>query len=170
MSDPSSSESSAAPARGSSSGQPLLQPALVRRWKFVLSALLVFAAGLTIGVYVGIPLGADRYSRMYPPRPSSDTLRAHSASISVQNRSSVDFRRVLVNGESFGDIRSGESTEFHSMQHVYRYAAVSVETPSGSMAFWPIDYVGERQLSQGRYMYVLTTEHGKLVIECVVIM
>ncbi len=146
MSDPSSPESGAV---------------LVRRWKSVLFALLAFAAGLTIGVCVGL------FSRPLQPRLSSPTLRAHKVAIRVQNRSSVDFRRVLVNGESFGDIRSGESSAFHSMEHMYWYAAVSVQTPSGPMAIMPIDFVGEQQLPESKYTYVLTTEHGQLDMECV---
>ena len=162
MSDPSSPESSATPASGSSFEQPIPQPALVRRWKSVLSALLAFAAGLTIGVCIGL------FSRPLPPRPSSSTLRAHKVSIRVQNRSSVDFRKVLVNDESFGDIRSGESSASHSMQHMYWYAKVSVQTPSGPMGIMPADFFGERELPEDTtYTYVLTIEHGKLVMECV---
>jgi hypothetical protein len=74
---------------------------------------------------------------------------------------------VLVNGEPFGDIRAGASSPGHLMQGMYRYAAVTLETPSGPMAATPVDFVGERQLPEGIYTYVLTIKHGQLQMECV---
>jgi len=35
------------------------------------------------------------------------------------------------------------------------------------MAVRPIDYVGERQLANGNFTYVLTVRDGELLIECI---
>lgn len=175
MSDP--PESSATPPSSpslSNSGfaQPRPQPALVRQWKALLSAVLALVAGLTIGLRVGLSAGAcpSPFASLFPPRHSSSTLRARPVPLRVENRSSVDFRNVLVNGEPFGDIRAGASSPFHPMRHIHRYAAVNLDTPSGPLAITPIDFVGERELPEGLYTYVLTTNHGQLRIECVLTM
>jgi hypothetical protein len=141
----------------------------MRRWKALLSVLLVFAAGLATGLVIGLSVGAcpSLFAGLFPPRYSFSTPQVHRVLIRVENRSPVDFRKVLINGEPFGDIRAGASSPRHVMQGMYRYAAVTLETPSGPMAATPVDFVGERQLPEGIYTYVLTIKHGQLQMECV---
>ena len=90
--------------------------------------------------------------------------------IAVENRTGMDLRKVVVNGEEFGDIGAGTTSPLHTMRHMHRYAAVKVETPSGPMDVVPADYFGERILDRGVYTYVLTIKGGRFLMECVVAM
>jgi hypothetical protein len=88
--------------------------------------------------------------------------------IRVENRSGVYFKNVVVNGKQYGDIKAGASTNYQTMEHAYKYASVTLTTDTGPMAMHPIDYIGERQLREGNYTYVLTIQDGRLIIECMV--
>jgi hypothetical protein len=99
---------------------------------------------------------------------SGQTVAAGSQPhIRVENRSGVDFTSVVVNGQEYGDIRAGDRTNYHTMARAYRNASISLSTDSGPMAVRPTDYVGERQLADGNFTYVLTIRDGELLIECV---
>ena len=101
------------------------------------------------------------------PEPGQTVATGSQPHIRVDNRSSVDFTSVVVNGQEYGDIKAGERTNYHSMAHAFRSASISLSTESGPMAVRPIDYVGERQLANGNFTYVLTVRDGELLIECI---
>lgn len=101
------------------------------------------------------------------PEPGQTVPTSSQPHIRVENRSSVDFTSVVVNGQEYGDIKAGERTNYHSMARAYRYASISLSTDSGPMAVRPTDYVGEPQLANGNFTYVLTISDGELLIECI---
>jgi hypothetical protein len=133
-------------------------------WKVALLVLLGFAAGFASGFGVAAyHLPRTLSSHRQPP-----SSPVHSVLITVENRSAVDFRNVLVNDESFGDIPAGGSSTEHTMHNMHRYAHVTLDTPSGPMDIMPGDYFAERQLSAGAYTYALRIDHGRLVMECII--
>ena len=86
----------------------------------------------------------------------------------MENRTGVDLHNVVVNEEKFRDIGADTTSPDHTMSHMHRYAHVQVETPAGAMDIMPTDYFGERMLTGGAYKYVLTIDHGRLIMECVI--
>jgi len=87
--------------------------------------------------------------------------------IRVENRSAMDFKNVMVNGKSFGNVKRGERTNYQTIEGAYRYGHVSVSTQTGPLEIFPIDYVGENPLGAGKFTYVLTINSGRLIIDCV---
>ncbi|WP_316739907.1 hypothetical protein [Pedobacter aquatilis] len=80
--------------------------------------------------------------------------------IRLSNSSQHNFKNVIVNtgtGEvSFGDLDSGKQTGYKKFSEAYRYAFVKLEIDGRSYTVQPIDFVGEKPLSNGRYAYQLS--------------
>lgn len=98
--------------------------------------------------------------------------------ISIKNNSEQDFSEVraifpasatteqrVVN---YGAIKSGESSEFESVDLAYRYTEMLVITETDTLRWQPIDYVGEQELEPGKYSYELNTYTGPADISRIV--
>jgi hypothetical protein len=90
--------------------------------------------------------------------------------IRIRNESDVDFDRVLVQfpGQrevDYGALRKGAVTAFKATSRAYRYAGLSVRAGSQGLSLQPIDYLGEQELSAGRYPYALGVENGRLTVQ-----
>ncbi|MDT0649564.1 hypothetical protein [Autumnicola edwardsiae] len=91
--------------------------------------------------------------------------------IRLSNTSQVDFRNVIVNTSNeyveFGDIDTGQTTEYKIFETAYRYAFIELEIDGETYTIQPIDYVGETPLENGKYTYQIDandsqTRYGKL--------
>jgi hypothetical protein len=92
--------------------------------------------------------------------------------IRIRNGSNVDFDRVVVEfpgprGVDYGSVPKGSVTAFQSVTRAYRYAGVSVKAGSQQLSLQPIDYMGEKELSPGRYTYLLDIDKGSLTLQLV---
>jgi hypothetical protein len=78
----------------------------------------------------------------------------------VHNASQYDFKDVEINpyneSVNYGDIRSGEKTEYRPFEIAYRYAYVRLLIDDKEFIIQPIDYFGETPLGPGRFTYILT--------------
>ena len=93
-----------------------------------------------------------------------------SVEIRIRNDSNVDFDRVQVqfpdqDEVDYGPIPKGDVTDFRATTRAYRYAGVSVKTGDQHLSLQPIDYMGETELSAGRYTYSLDVNNGQLTIQ-----
>lgn len=63
--------------------------------------------------------------------------------------------RVSTSGEAvnYGDLASGEFSEYKAFEIAYRYGFVELEINGNTYTLQPIDYVGETPLSNGWYTY-----------------
>lgn len=84
--------------------------------------------------------------------------------IRVRNDSDVDFKDVVVGGKEYGDIKSGATTAYQTWKTAYRYSSVKLIAGSKPMELQPIDYLGEQELGDGYFTYVLTVREGRLDI------
>ncbi|NIR47311.1 hypothetical protein GWO43_02400 [candidate division KSB1 bacterium] len=79
--------------------------------------------------------------------------------IRLHNASEYDFKNVEINTcdspADFGDIKSGEKTDYQSFEIAYRYAYVRLFVDSEEFIIQPIDYVGETPLGLGFFTYKL---------------
>lgn len=92
------------------------------------------------------------------------SFTASATEIRVRNDSDVDFKDVVVGGKKYGDIKPGTTTNYQTWNRAYRYAPVTLIAGSKPMQIQPIDYLGERELGDGRFTYVLTIREGRLEI------
>ena len=89
--------------------------------------------------------------------------------IRIRNDSEIDFASVRVvfpdrDEAHFGPIPKGASSDFKSTTRAYRYAEIHVNAGSRELRLQPYDYVGEHQLTPGRYTYVLGIQGDRLTI------
>ena len=89
--------------------------------------------------------------------------------IRIRNDSEIDFDSVRVvfpdrDEAHFGLIPKGASSDFKSTTRAYRYAEVHVNAGGRELRLQPYDYVGEHQLTPGRYTYVLGIQNDRLTI------
>jgi hypothetical protein len=57
------------------------------------------------------------------------------------------------------------STAFQATSRAYRYAGLSVLAGNEELSLQPIDYMGEQELSAGRYTYSLGVDNGQLTVQ-----
>ncbi|MEM6737578.1 MAG: hypothetical protein AAF620_16065, partial [Bacteroidota bacterium] len=55
----------------------------------------------------------------------------------------------------FGDLKSGERSDYVEFENAYRYAYVELMIDTVSFYIQPFDFVGEEKLKAGRYTYQL---------------
>ena len=89
--------------------------------------------------------------------------------IRIRNDSEIDFASVRVvfpdrDEAHFGPIPKGASSDFKSTTRAYRYAEIHVNAGGRELRLQPYDYVGELQLTPGRYTYVLGIQGDRLTI------
>lgn len=79
--------------------------------------------------------------------------------IRLSNTSQYSFKNIMVNTSTedvnFGDLGSGQKTEYKLFKKAYRYAFVRLEIDGKIHTIQPIDYVGETALKNGSYTYQL---------------
>lgn len=89
-----------------------------------------------------------------------DAASPEGVAIRVRNVSPYTFESVYVNtsgGENtYGRLPTGQTTGYKSFARAYRYAYVRVLINGQQVTWQPIDYVGETQLADGNYTYVLS--------------
>ena len=80
--------------------------------------------------------------------------------IRLSNSSQLNFKNVIVDtgtGQvNFGDLDSGKQTEYKKFTKAYGYAFVKLEIDGKTYIIQPIDFVGEKPLTDGRYAYQLS--------------
>jgi hypothetical protein len=92
------------------------------------------------------------------------TSSGYATEIRVRNDSDVDFKDVVVGGKKYGDIKPGATTDYQTWKTAYRYSPVMLIADSKPMQLQPIDYLGERELGDGHFTYVLSIREGRLDI------
>ena len=99
-------------------------------------------------------------------RPASEM----EIEIRIRNASEIDFDSVRVvfpdrDEAHFGHIAKGESSDFKPTTRAYRYAEIHVNAEGRELRLQPYDYVGERELTPGRYSYVIGVQEGRLTVD-----
>ena len=77
--------------------------------------------------------------------------------IRVRNASSSDFNNVIVQDKDFGNIASGEVSDYQTFDSAYHYAFIELQISGETFTIQPIDFVGETELAPGQYTYELNT-------------
>jgi hypothetical protein len=104
---------------------------------------------------------------------NNDLTESEGIRIRIENISQYDFRNVMVNPlneeTSFGNINAGGKSGYEVFLTAYRYAYVRVEINNNIYTLQPIDYVGEKKLSKGKYTYQIGVasiqdQHGSLTL------
>lgn len=106
---------------------------------------IVFCTLALIAVIAVITI-ADISSRRPPP----------GSEVRIRNNTKYAFYQVVVNGQLYGNIYSGQCSEYRNLRPAYRYASVTLIAGSHEMHLVPEDYVGEVPLGSGKFTYVLT--------------
>ncbi|GGC63624.1 hypothetical protein GCM10011387_16570 [Pedobacter quisquiliarum] len=77
--------------------------------------------------------------------------------IRLSNSSQYNFKDIVINTTTgdvnFGNLNSGQKTEYKEFNKAYRYAFVKLEIDGKTYTIQPIDYVGETTLKNGSYTY-----------------
>jgi len=94
----------------------------------------------------------------------SGVFTGFATEIRVRNDSTIDFKNVVVGGKKYGDIKRGAVTDYQTWEKAYRYSLVTLLADSKPLKIQPEDYVGESQLGNGHFTYVLTIQDGRLDI------
>jgi len=83
--------------------------------------------------------------------------------IRLSNSSQYNFKNIVINtttGDvSFGNLNSGQKTEYKQFTKAYRYAFVKLEIDGKTYTIQPIDYVGETTLKDGIYTYQINVNN-----------
>lgn len=100
---------------------------------------------------------------------SLGTPRTPKLEIRVRNECGLKLERVRVRfpetGETdYGDVPDGGMSTYHLTTRAHRYAPVIANAGDRELSFQPMDYVGEQELGEGRYTYVLRVSNGVLTI------
>lgn len=95
--------------------------------------------------------------------------------IRVANRSNVPIEQIRIQfpsqTEDYGTIPPKGVTEYRAVKIAYRYARIEAKIRGEEVLIQPIDYVGEKQLKEGKYTYVLsinekaTSKYTRLKLE-----
>ena len=95
--------------------------------------------------------------------------------IRLLNSSQLKFENITVDTSNeptnFGDLDSGQFSEFKTFEIAYSYAYVELEIDGANRRIVPADYLGESILENGDYTYKLdidTTDSISLTIELIV--
>ena len=90
--------------------------------------------------------------------------------MSVRNGSTLHFSSVVVTfpddgAVNYGALAPDASSDAREVSTAYRYAPIRALADGHEYVFQPIDYVGEKKLTPGRYQYVLRLQDGQLFVE-----
>lgn len=88
-----------------------------------------------------------------------DSPSPNGVELRIQNGSDLPFDEVLVRigdrEEVFGSLDTAGLTEYVSFDFLYRYAFTQVVIGGDTAIIQPIDFVGERKYTSGRFTYKL---------------
>jgi hypothetical protein len=87
-----------------------------------------------------------------------------SSDIRIRNDSQFSLHRVIVNGQSYGNIDAGMASDYRTMRVAYRYGSVRLNMGTKEIQLTPDDYVGESPLGNGKFTYVLNIVDGKTIV------
>jgi hypothetical protein len=73
--------------------------------------------------------------------------------IRIKNTSPYDYELLLVGKEFFGDLKSGELTDYRIYERAYRYNSVRLAIRGQVFRLQPVDYVGATPLGEGFFTY-----------------
>ena len=76
--------------------------------------------------------------------------------IRLRNSSAFDYQdiRVVTSEEhDYGNLVTGETSEYQVHGSAYRYAFIELQINGATYTLQPIDYVGEKLLDLGKYTY-----------------
>lgn len=87
------------------------------------------------------------------------------AQIRIMNSSNIDFDEVIVNiagtDHNYSELNAGEVSDYITFEKAYRYAYIEVSGGDQDFILQPVDYVGEKPLSEGKYTYDLDLLDGQ---------
>lgn len=132
---------------------------------FVLPMLLGFVLTLLLAACVSTPAKPE------VDMPRVDEREQGTIQIQLKNETGIDLEQVVVrfpdNGEvDYGAVANGAASAFKSATKAYGYAPIVAKAKDRQLRFQPIDYVGEKELTAGRYTYVLRVENDTLTVRC----
>jgi hypothetical protein len=82
---------------------------------------------------------------------------ASEVNIRLSNVSPYTYQDIRVSSTgdpvSYGDLESGEFTDYKIFEKAYRYGFVELQINGSTYTLQPIDYVGETPLENGYYTY-----------------
>lgn len=82
---------------------------------------------------------------------------ATEVNIRLSNVSPYSYQDIRVSSTddqvSYGDLESGEFTDYKIFEKAYRYGFVELQINGSTYTLQPIDYVGETPLENGYYTY-----------------
>lgn len=91
--------------------------------------------------------------------------------INIQNKSTVDFDRVVVSfpgqTEDYGAVGSGGQSGYRTVEMAYRYAYIEAYVGEKKYILQPIDYTGETLLETGHYTYSLDLVDSELTLKLI---
>jgi len=83
--------------------------------------------------------------------------------IRLSNSSQYNFKDIVINTTTgdvnFGNLNSGQKTDYNEFNKAYRYAFVKLEIDGKTYTIQPIDYVGETTLKDGSYTYEINVNN-----------
>lgn len=98
-----------------------------------------------------------------------DKQDSNQVSIRLSNESNYNFKNIVVSSDtetvSFGNINSGEQSEYKKFEVAYRYAFVELEINEDVYTIQPIDYFGETPLEKGNYTYKIDANASNMRFE-----
>jgi hypothetical protein len=102
---------------------------------------------------------------------ASGTSLTETVSIRLRNESNVHFDEVHVRfpdqSVNYGAVSKGAASRYEIVKRAYRYAQIEATSGHEKFVLQPIDYTGEKELSVGKYTYVLRIEAGRLMVHLV---
>lgn len=82
---------------------------------------------------------------------------AGRANLRIENLSTYDYQDVYINSNgvehNFGDVAAGRKTSFTDFERIYMKAEVRLLINGDTFRFDPIDYVGQVNLLDGKFIY-----------------
>lgn len=73
--------------------------------------------------------------------------------IRVKNVSAFDYKELMTMKCDYGDLTSGQVSDYKEFEKAYRYASFKLIVDQDTLNVFAIDYVGETPLVPGKYTY-----------------
>ncbi len=81
--------------------------------------------------------------------------------VGIETSSNFTLDNILVKiseDHDYGSLNAGERSVYQQYSKAYEYAYVALEIEGALFGIQPIDYVGEMELPDGYYTYILTVD------------
>ena len=92
------------------------------------------------------------------------SVTCQAAEVRVRNDTGEDLRNVVVGPVSFGNLGTGQTSQYRSWESATDVARASARSMGGVIGFWPKKPELLQSLGQGRFTYVLTRANGGLAV------